>query len=486
MMNSPIKPLTFFSLLLLFATQLIAEEAKPNVLLICVDDLRPELNCYGVDYIHSPEIDRLAAEGIRFDRHYVQAPTCGASRYTLLTGTYGPASNAGLFNRADKLQDDATAATPSLPAWLREHGYTTVAIGKVSHHPGGLGGKNWDDPDELEMPFSWDRNLMPSGAWQHPRGAMHGLANGEIRKDASDMDVFQSYDGPDTAYPDGLITEKALEELQELADAKKPFFLAVGLIRPHLPFGAPAQYMQPYADITLPEIPHSAEPQGRTTWHKSAEFMKYNRWGKDPNTDEAFAEAVRKHYAASVSYSDAQVGKILDDLDSLGLAENTVVILWGDHGWHLGEHAIWGKHSLFEESLRAPLIIRYPSKFPAGASSAVVVETVDIFPTITDLLQMPTPDFLDGESLASQANLNGTESAAVSYHGGAVTLRSDNYRLIVHNDGYVELYDHDSAEKETLNIANKRPDVVRELAAQLHRMAPEKLPTVVVDKIILK
>ncbi|RMF43334.1 MAG: iduronate-2-sulfatase, partial [Planctomycetota bacterium] len=175
-----------------------------NILLICVDDLRPELGCYGVDYIQSPNIDRLASQSRVFDHHYVQAPTCGASRFALLTGTYGGADNGALFQRAAQLRQ-GKVVPPSLPSWFRFHGYTTVAVGKVSHHPGGMGGPDWNDPSQLEMPDSWDRNLLPAGPWQHPRGWMHGLANGEIRGDAKQMDVFQAVEGPDEIYPDGVM-----------------------------------------------------------------------------------------------------------------------------------------------------------------------------------------------------------------------------------------------------------------------------------------
>ena len=190
---------------------------------------------------------------------------------------------------------------------------------------------------------------------------MHGLAHGEIREDAKSMDLFQSTVGDDSIYPDGLTTDAALEQLQKLAyDTEQPFFLAVGILRPHLPFGAPAKYMQPYPNATLPPTPHPEKPTGQTTWHNSGEFMKYNRWGRDPNHDAQFAIEVRKHYAACVTYADAQVGRLLEQLEAVG-RDNTIVVLWGDHGWHLGEHAIWGKHALFEESLHSPLIISPPA-----------------------------------------------------------------------------------------------------------------------------
>ncbi|MEM1221956.1 MAG: sulfatase, partial [Verrucomicrobiota bacterium] len=444
----------------------------------------PELNCYGVDYIHSPNIDKLSAEGATFRSHYVQAPICGASRYALLTGTYGPADNDALFQRAKEVFQQSKGVLPSLPAWFREHGYTTVSIGKVSHHPGGLGGSDWDDVDKKEMPLSWDRNLMPSGSWQNPRGAMHGLANGEIRWKPSKMDVYQSFDGPDDSYPDGLIVKESLRELESLAKDGKPFFLAVGLIRPHLPFGAPAQYMDYYAETDLPPIHHPEQPEGKTTWHPSGEFMKYNRWEKNPNEDEAFAMDVRKHYAACVSYADAQVGRLLEKVASLHLDENTVVVFWGDHGWHLGEHAVWGKHTLFEESLLSPLIIRGPSKISPGQSFDFIVEAIDMYPTLCELAGLPSPENLDGQSLMSQiTGLENVGQGAISYNKSAVTLRSDTHRFIAHNDGHVELYSHIGLEKEARNIAESEPELVLKMATLLHERVPDKLPVSLLNKI---
>ncbi|KAA5544522.1 sulfatase [Roseiconus nitratireducens] len=446
---------------------------RPNVLLLCVDDLRPELACFGKPYIQSPNIDALAASGTAFRRHYVQAPTCGASRYSLLTGRYGPASNNALFQRSKVLEENPDGVPPSMPAWFRRHGYTTVSVGKVSHHPGGRGGADWDDDSQPEMPQSWDRHLMPVGPWQHPRGAMHGLAHGEIRRDAKQMDVFQSVEGDDAIYPDGLTTQRAIEQLDQLASTNEsPFFLAVGIIRPHLPFGAPAKYMQPYVDADLPEIDHPSKPEGKTTWHGSGEFMKYNRWQRNPNDDAEFATEVRKHYAACVSYADAQVGRILTRLKESGADENTIVVLWGDHGWHLGEHAIWGKHALFEESLRSPLIIRRPqtqAKPPTnGAKTDAIVETIDLFPTLCQLAGLETPSFADGKSLIPLLdNPDAAGHPAISYRPNAKTIRSDRYRLVVHNDGYLELYDHHSPEGETKNVASSNPQVAKELQQKL-------------------
>jgi len=374
------------------------------------------------------------------------------------------------------MKADPESVPPSMPAWFRQHGYTTVSVGKVSHHPGGRGGKDWDDDAQPEMPNSWDRHLLPSGAWKHPRGWMHGLANGEIRVKASEMDILQAIDGPDSIYPDGIAIDEALRQLDKLtADSRKPFFLAVGILRPHLPFGAPAKYLQPNHDVDLPPTPHPTKPAGRTTWHGSGEFMKYNRWKRNPNEDAEFALKVRRYYAACVSYADAQVGRVMEKLDETGTAKNTIVILWGDHGWHLGEHAVWGKHTLFEESLRSPLIVTYQGIQKPGKSTDSMVETLDVFPTLCDLAGFPQPDFVDGVSLLplleEPASLG---HPAISYGRGAKTIRTDTHRLIVHNDGYVELYDHTSVEKEAKNLAEANPDLAKELLARLlGRLNPE-------------
>ncbi|MGI9472190.1 MAG: sulfatase [Rubripirellula sp.] len=457
------------------ASSLPAEGTPPNVLLVCVDDLRPELGCYGASYIHSPNIDELASRGRVFRRHYVQAPTCGASRCTLLTGRYGDSNNNALFNRAAKLAKDRSAVPASMPAWFRNHGYTTVSVGKVSHHPGGRGGDRWDDGEKLEMPDSWDRHLLPAGAWQDPRGWMHGLANGEIRDDTKlpsggiEMDVMQAVDGPDSIYPDGVTIDEALKQMDELTSHEEPFFLAVGILRPHLPFGAPAKYLEPYVDATLPETPHPTKPEGKTTWHASGEFMKYDRGGRNPNNDPAYAIEVRKHYAACVSYADAQVGRLLEKLEASQASDNTIVVLWGDHGWHLGEHAIWGKHALFEESLWSPLIVAYPDIEQPGTPTNAMVETLDLFPTLCELAQLPVPDFVDGVSLVNALSdpENAEGHSAISYGNKGRTIRTSTHRLILHKNGFAELYDHTSLAGETENIAESHPDLVDELSQRL-------------------
>ncbi len=459
--------------LLCLSTACAETKVRPNVLLLCVDDLRPELACYGVEYIKSPNIDRLATRSRVFNRHYVQAPICGASRFAMLIGRYGPSDNKALFRRAEGLDTNSPDYSPSLPALFRSNGYTTVAVGKVSHHPGGMGGQRWTDASVIEMPESWSRQPFEAREWLDPLGFMHGLAEGEIRgPQLQTMDVFQSYDGPDTVYPDGVTTEIALKELEELSKNEEPFFLAVGWLRPHLPFGAPARYVDLYEVEELPEIPYPAKPDWRTTWHESGELMRYNRWGKDPRVDLDFALELKRYYAASVSYADAQIGLVLERLEELGLAENTIIVLWGDHGWNLGERGIWGKHCLFEESLRSPFLISTPGIAHAGVATEHIVETVDMYPTLCDLAGIVPPYNLSGESLRYALDSPGeAQGQAFSYYGDAETLRDARFRYIEHRDGYVELYDHHSSQKESRNVASEYPEIVEKMKRELRSLS---------------
>lgn len=449
-----------------------AQTEKPkNILLICVDDLRPELASFGQEYIHSPNIDKLAQKGRAFMNHYVNAPSCGPSRYTLLTGVYGPSSNNALFQRAEIISKETKNTHPSMPEWFKKHGYTTVSVGKVSHHPGGLGGQDWNDKDVIEIPKAWDRSLMPVGSWQHPRGAMHGLKNGTIRsKEKGTMPVYESTNNLGDSYPDDLITKQALSELESLAsNPDRPFFLAVGIIKPHLPFGVPQKYLDHYDTISIPENPYPNKPVGKSTWHSSNEIRRYDFFGKDLELGSELDLELKKYYAACVSYADAQVGQILKKLKTTGADKNTVIVLWGDHGWNLGEHGIWGKHNLFDVALKSPLIIATPQMKNPGAKANGIVETLDIFPTLCDLTGIAKTAYTTGKSLVPMLeNADNPGHSAVSYWKKAKTIRVSNYRLILHEDDFVELYDYKSFEKEKVNISESNNDKVRELKQMLH------------------
>ncbi|WP_435894891.1 sulfatase [Oceaniferula spumae] len=405
-------------------------KVKPNILFICVDDLRPELGCYGKSHMHTPNIDQLAAQGRVFSRHYVQVPTCGASRHSLVSGRY-PRAGSDRGNGAISARAKNDKLTPTFPQVFKNNGYSTVAVGKVTHYPGGLMGSEWNDPKQVEMPGAWDRNLMPSGEWKTPRNAMHGIANG-VPRTRGKTPALEIKEGPDTLYPDGLITNTAIQQLGELTKSEQPWLLAVGIIKPHLPFTAPKKYWDLYEGQKLPEVTDPEKPKRFLTWNGSGEFFGgYNHQGKDPRKDAEYAALVRRYYYASVSYADAQVGKILTSLEKSGQKNNTIVVLWGDHGWNLGEKAIWGKHSLYEESLQVPLIISTPGISKAGTPAQAITETIDIFPTLCDLTGVPAPDGLDGVSLKAQLDNPAADSdgLARSFWGGSQSIRTDKYRL---------------------------------------------------------
>ena len=404
--------------------------SKPNVLLLCIDDLRPELGCYGREYMHTPNIDQLASQGRLFSRHYVTAPTCGVSRFSLLTGRYprtpSDLSNGVIYERTKKKNLPLT-----IPQVFKNNGYSTIAIGKVSHYPGGLTGKGWNDPKKVEIPDAWSQNLMPSGPWKNPQRAMHGVANGAPRVNRK-TPAIEIKEGDDTLYPDGFITNSAVDKLDALSKEHEPWFLAVGLIKPHLPFTAPQKYWDLYEGKKLPAVQNPEKPKRDLTWNKSWEFFnQYNHDGKDPRKDSEYAALVRRHYYASASYADAQIGKILTALKKSGQDSNTIIILWGDHGWNLGERSIWGKHNLYEESLHSPLIIRTPNIKQPGVATASIAETTDIFPTLCALSGIRPPEGLDGTSLAPQVNdpQAPTDGLAISFWNKAQSLRTDKNRL---------------------------------------------------------
>ena len=449
------------NLLLALALAIPASAEKPNVLFIFVDDLRPELKSLGAEYIHSPAMDSLVGSGRAFTRHYVQAPTCGASRYAVLTGRYASNKNLRDNNALMNAAKDAGEERYAMPRQFRENGYRTVSVGKVSHYPGGLGGQDWNDPGHPEMPESWDASIMPTGPWGYPQNAMHGYADGKPRKKGVTPHV-EHKQGDDMKYVDGWITREALSQIDILAKDQEPFFLAVGIMKPHLPFACSKSYRDIYDGTALPPIPHPEKPIGLSTWHNSNEFRQYT--GGDPWSDPAYADELRRSYAACVSYADAQIAQLLARLDETGLAKTTIVVLWGDRGWHLGEHAVWGKHTLFEEALLAPLIIRTPGMEKPGVKSAAIVESIDIYPTLCELTGVPTPAGLDGESLLENLNDPSVKGGfAVSYFEDKESIRTDQYRLTRHPGKKMELYDHKGTTGETENLAGTLPDVEEEL-----------------------
>lgn len=451
---------------------------KPNVLLIAIDDLRCDLGSLGASHAKTPQLDDFAKTARVFTRHYVQVPTCGASRCALLRGRYP--SVASQVNNGGILQTHGEWGSHSLPTMFRMAGYRTLALGKITHHPGGLTGKGWAAGPE-ELPGAWDRSWIPDGPWKTPEAMMHGYAGGVARRPGISP-PWEAHDGPDDMYPDAWVATEAIKTLQELAKNNEPWFFGVGFFKPHLPFAAPQRWHDKHARGVPDLNPTVAlKPTWPSSWHKSGEFRgNYgHESGRDPETDAEYAQLVRRAYAACVSYVDAQVGRVFEELQRLGLDDDTIVVVWSDHGFLLGEHAIWGKHCLYENALRSPLMIRKPGLQQPGRPCHAIVETVDLFPTLAELCRVEAPKKLDGRSLLPQLtdpSVPSTKPAYGFWTGGQRTLRTDRWRLIANpgkeeNALQVELFDYETDPEETRNHAKVHPTVVADLLASLE-LAP--------------
>ncbi|MCW5518048.1 sulfatase [Muriicola sp. Z0-33] len=457
---------------------------QPNVIFIAVDDLRTELGIYGHSQMNSPNMDAIARQGSYFTHHYVHVPTCGASRYALLTGLR-PTLGVHLTNKAiaSELSEKPEGAHPeSFIHRLKQEGYHTVGIGKISHSADGLlYGYEEAVSGKRELPHSWDELVFNSGKWQTGWNAFFGYANGENRQSlGKQVRPYEKGDVDDKGYVDGLTTELAIAKLQDLKKQKQPFFLGVGFFKPHLPFNAPKKYWELYDRAAFsisanPGIPQNINEQ---SLHNSGEFNQYalgdEKAGLSTAVSDAYARKLRHAYYASVSYIDAQIGRIREQLKQLNLDKNTIIVIWGDHGWHLGDQQIWGKHTLFENALKSPLIIYSPYESHQNNKIESIVETVDIYPTLLDLCGIKAKQQLDGESLKPLLNtaVVSDNATAYSYFKKGISLRTSKYRLTKYYRKElpnIELYDHSEEEPERNNIAKDYPEVVKELLPLLEK-----------------
>ncbi len=456
------------------AAKLSAAE-RPNVLFLAIDDLRTDVGAWGVEHARTPHLDSFAKTARAFTRHYVQVPTCGASRCALMRGRY-PSTPAHLGNNAIA-STQKSWSSESLPALFKQQGYRTYALGKITHYPGGRTGKDWAAGPE-ELPGAWDRCWIPDGPWKTPQAIMHGYANGAARQPGKSP-AWEAFDGADEAYPDAWVAAEAVSTLQKLSKEQQPWFFAVGFFKPHLPFVAPKRWHDLH-EGGIPDLPAeaAAKPAWPSSWHGSGEFRgNYGHPpGRDPSSDPQYARLLRQSYAGCVSYMDEQVGRVLAALAEAKLNDNTIVIVWSDHGFLLGEHAIWGKHCLYEHALRSPLMIRQPGLAQPGKASDALVETVDLLPTLADLCKLPAPAQLDGRSLRPQLADPATPAGKPAlgfFTGGKRTLRTDRWRLIVqpgeNGEFQVELFDYQSDPLETRNHSADHPRVVSELLSRLEK-----------------
>lgn len=471
--------LLFLSLFL--SVQLFAQtsaSSNPNILLIAIDDLRSELGHFGSTQIQTPNLDELAKTSVSFKNHFVQVPTCGASRASMLTGVR-PMRRDELRNTI--MQDEFSIREESSRPetfihHLRRNGYRTVGIGKISHSADGfVYGYEEEVSDKKELPHSWDEFLFDAGKWGTGWNAFFAYANGENRQSMKrQVKPYESAEVDDLGYPDGLSTQLAIKKLRELKGNDQPFFLGVGLFKPHLPFTAPKKYWDLYDEneIILAQNPSKPQNVSNQSLLESGEFNGYQlgeeKASLNNQLSDNYARKIKHAYYAAASYADAQVGLILDELKALELEENTIVVVWGDHGWHLGEQQIWGKHTLFENALNSALIIKIPGKEEKARIENSIVESVDIYPTLIELAGIPTPYELDGESLVSliESSVSPKEQTAYSYFKNGISLREKRYRLTKYfreQKPVIELYDHQNDPAESINIAEKHPEIVQQL-----------------------
>lgn len=484
-MKSPLRFLLFLSLVSLSLISCSKPKSqKPNILFISVDDLRPQLGSYGLDYMKTPHLDDLAGEGTLFKNHFTQVPTCGASRYSMLTGLY-PTKPGHLSNNAivNEISNATAAASPeTFIHHFKNNGYYTAGIGKISHSADGyVYGYNEAVSNQRELPQSWDTLYFNSGAWKTGWKAFFAYANGESRQSQNKkVKPYQHAQVEDTGYPDGLTAELAVEKLSVLKERKEPFFMGVGFFKPHLPFNAPKKYWDMYEEENLPLAPVINAPENLTpaALNNSNEFnhgylnAEEHPAANNPVSD-AYARRLRHAYFAAVSYIDAQIGMVLDELKRLELDKNTIVVVWGDHGWHLGDQSIWGKHALFDRSLKSILIIKTPGAQATNKKAEGIVESVDLYPTLCELSGIPVPKNLDGTNLGPMLNDASKEvkKAAHGFWHNGTTVRTKEYRLMrfpkQKDSAEYGLFDHRKNANEAVDISNSNPEKVKELETLL-------------------
>jgi len=426
----------------------------------------------------TPYMDRLAAEGALFTRHFTNVPTCGASRYALLTGraprVSGVRAGNDTFHRGPaRLTPGPHDGAQSMPELFRRNGYHTVLLGKLSHMPDGrVYAYDGSGDGAEELPGAFHELATPFGSWARGWGAFFAYPNGLHREKGLASAPLMDFDAVhDDELPDGLIASAACQQLASLAARSEPFFLAVGFFKPHMPFVAPhgdwVAVERELATVSLP-VETASRYAGA-----SAEFNSYVAPFVDEARDSpANLLATRRAYFACVRYVDRQVGRVLEALDVLGLEEDTIVVLWGDHGWHLGESGIFGKHTPFERALHAPLVVRAPGRISAGVRIDALVESVDVYPTLVDLCDLgerATRWPLDGASLLPlfSGERSSVREAAIATWGAAVSVRTERWRMITRERGgtfdQIELYDLREGPEPTFDHAASEPEIVARL-----------------------
>jgi iduronate 2-sulfatase len=468
----------------LFVLSAARGETKPNVLLILVDDLKPALGAYGDKHAITPQLDKLAARGMRFEMAYCNTAVCAPSRFNLMAGSRS--TSLGIYGFGSDFRRPFPNAV-TLPQHFLRHGYSTEALGKVFHIGHGCNNDepSWTVPHFKDLVIEYRDPANTGKALTREEALFSNKSSDGLPRGAA----WESPDVPDDAYADGRVATETIQRLKKhAADPRKPFFIAAGFARPHLPFSAPKKYWDLFdpAKLPMPDIeraPDGAPQEAQKRGGEIAQYTPVPEGQVDLYQDELKRKLIHGYYA-STSYVDAQIGRVLAALDETGLAENTIVVLWGDHGYLLGELGIWTKHVNYELANRIPLIFAGPGVAKPGSSTRQIAETVDLYPTLAELAGFPKPEGpqpIDGISLVPVLKDPAARVDDHAYHcfqkqrlGRAI--RTDRYRLVVwqnpgqpDNEESVELYDYQNGPVETKNIAVEQPEVVRELREILNR-----------------
>jgi len=460
--------------------------SNPNVLFIAIDDMKPLISAYG-EAIPTPAMDRIAAQGTTFLNAHCQQAVCGPSRASLMTGMRPDFTQVWDLKTMIR---DINPMIVTIPQYFRDKGYHSAGVGKIYDPRSvdkGADAKSWSQPYRQTWHLKYNAKTgKPAAHYQNETSrALAAEAEAQGKKGWNSVNkyllknnawpVVESVDVPDDAYDDGAIGAYAVKELSKLKRLNKPFFFAVGFKKPHLPFVAPKKYWDQFdpAAIDLAPFQRQALNSPKIAYHTSPELRSYNGIPAEGDLDEATQRTLIHGYYACIAYIDAQIGTILDELEAQGLADNTIVVLWGDHGFHLGDHGLWCKHTNFENATRVPLIISAPNS-PKNQQSTMPVELTDLFPTLCELAGIETPANLDGVSLAPTVlkQQNDIRDFAVSQyprpkHMG-YTLRTERFRYVAWYqnqgdeaaDGHTapastELYDYKLDPNETRNLANE-------------------------------
>ena len=443
---------------------------RPNVLFLICDDLNCDIGCYGHPLVKTPNIDRLAARGVRFEHAYCQYPLCGPSRASFMTGLY---PDQTLIHRNSVYIREHVPDVNTMSQMFRDARYTAARIGKIYHYnvPKHIGTSGHDDP------YSWDYTINPEGRDVHEEDKIFSLVPGSFGGTLS----WLAADGTDEEQTDGIAANEASNAIKRHAESGDSFFLAVGLYRPHTPFVAPKKYfaMYPRQQIKVPTIPAGY----LDTIPAGARTSVTRKKQREKLVDGLAQQAIQAYYA-SITFADAQLGKILQTLDETGLTENTIVVFTSDHGYHMGEHGHYQKTTLFENAAHVPLVFAGPGVEAIGRTAETPAEMVDFYPTLAELAGLEKPEFLSGVSLLpalQDASARPRESALTQYSNG-YSIRTLRYRYTEWGDdgkGGSELYDHQSDPAEMHNLAGAvdQAIVVKRLSGILHaRITQAKQP----------